>query len=352
MHGNKLHFYLSGAKELRDFFASFLEDKLIELNKIVAAAERNIQRYNEVVRISNNNLTKAWLDQLGLINLARTRTTERLKRLDALPSDYSSFGSVVKMRLEISNDLSRDAKFRAGSLSARLHSAILPQLQEHFREAESAIADANLEELTTTSHGITSVQVTCDLAEGDPASTRLLVRKYDDLDSTQADALQESLVDLKRAMRDIDELLQQQAPFAEFEAIIDAAQKSLTADVNQFFQNVELYRGGVFSHTTKESIATLGIGRRLDELEEEFNDDDKASFAAVAVSDLFPGFTELKAKALTSLATLSSRVRPILESLRAVKIERPADGYRVEGDASDAQSNFHDELIRAGPTRR
>ena len=42
--------------------------------------------------------------------------------------------------------------------------------------------------------------------------------------------------DLRRATRDIDELLQAHAPFAEFEAIIGAAQDSLTGDLSQFFQ--------------------------------------------------------------------------------------------------------------------
>ena len=43
-----------------------------------------------------------------------------------------------------------------------------------------------------------------------------------------------------------------------------AAQNSLTEDLTRFFGNAELYRAGVFTHTTKESIGALGLGKELD----------------------------------------------------------------------------------------
>jgi len=347
MHGNKLHYYRSAAKELRSFFAQFLEAKLAELNKIVAAAGRNIQRYNEIVRISNSNLTKAWLDQIALINSARTRATERLKLPEQPPADYSGFAPVARKQTEISEELTREAKFAANSISARMNSVLLPSLQEQFRKAEAAISEAGLDKLGATSHGIANITISFDLGDLESVPAFMLTRKYNDLSSSQADALQDAAADLRRATRDIDELLQGHAPFAEFEKIIGAAQLSLTGDLNQFFQNVELYRGGVFSHTTKESIATLGIGARLDELESEFTDDDKASFTSEAVRDLFPGFTELTVTAAARVASLSSKVRALLESLRALKIERPEEvRTEIKNAAAAAQSTFHGEISR------
>jgi len=344
MHGNKLHYYLSGAKDMRNFFASFLEAKLVELNKIVSAAGRNIQRYNEIVRISNSNLTKAWLDQVALINAARTRANEKLKRPDQPPADCSAFASVIKRRGEIADNLAREARFAAGSISARLNSTLLPSLLEHLRKAEAAIAEVSLEDLAATSHGIGSLSIAFEIDEVESVPYRLLTRQYGDLRSSESDALQDAVADLRRVARDIDELLQGRAPFAEFESIIEAGQASLTVDLNQFFQNVELYRGGVFSHTTKESIATLGIGARLDELESEFNEDDRSSFTAEAIHDLFPGFTELTVKAATTVAALSAKVRPLLDSIRALKVERLDAPPEIEAAALAAQVAFHSEI--------
>jgi hypothetical protein len=54
MHGHKLHYFQSTAKELKSFFANFIDDKLRQLSKIVDTAEQNIRLYNDNVLISNN----------------------------------------------------------------------------------------------------------------------------------------------------------------------------------------------------------------------------------------------------------------------------------------------------------
>jgi hypothetical protein len=209
------------------------------------------------------------------------------------------------------------------------------------------IDDVGLDRLEATSHGIGNLTLDFDLGDVESVPSFMLTRKYGDLTSCQADAFQDTAADLRRTARIIDELLQGHAPFAEFESIIGEAQESLTGDLNQFFQNVELYRSGVFSHATKESIATLGIGAKLDELESEFTDDHKSAFTAEATGDLFPGFTELTVKAAACVASLSSKVRTLLESLRALKIERPGEvRTEITDAASAAESSFHGEISR------
>jgi predicted GTPase len=347
MHGNKLHFYLSAAKELRNFFAEFLEAKLLELNNIVGAAERNIERYNEVVQISNNNLTHAWLDRNAALNVARDRATERLKRLNDLPEQYSAFAPVAKRRAEISKDLAWDAKTAAESIGARVRSSVLPTLKDHFDKAQKAIAAESLDKLSAATHGVTNIKIACDIDDVDFMSPRRLAIRYDDLRSSEAEAMRDSAGELRGAAREIDELLQGRVPFADFEAVVDGAQASLKTDLDRFFQSVELYREGVFAHAAQEAIATLGIGGELQKLHSEFTEDDKSSLAAEAVRSLFPNFNELRAKAATDLAMLSGRARPLLDSLRAFKIERPDDIYGViESEVSVARSQFQNDLLR------
>jgi hypothetical protein len=59
MHGHKLNYFATMAKELRGFFETFLDNKLRELTKIVHAAEQNRVRYTENVRISNTVFTES-----------------------------------------------------------------------------------------------------------------------------------------------------------------------------------------------------------------------------------------------------------------------------------------------------
>ena len=62
MHLNKLHFYRSSARSLRVFFSGIVDKKLSELTKIVEAAKKNIEKYQQLVQISNSNLTRTWME--------------------------------------------------------------------------------------------------------------------------------------------------------------------------------------------------------------------------------------------------------------------------------------------------
>lgn len=76
MHLNKLHFYRSGAKSLRVFFSGIVDKKLNELTKIVEGAKKNIDKYQQLVQISNSNLTKTWMEHSATINNAASKTIE------------------------------------------------------------------------------------------------------------------------------------------------------------------------------------------------------------------------------------------------------------------------------------
>jgi len=347
MHTNKLHFYLTAARELRDFFARFLEAKLQGLSTVVSSAERNIQRYNEVVQISNTNLTHSWLDRHAALNSARDRTLDRLKRPPDLPEQYSAFSAVIKKRAEVSEDVARDARIAAQSIGARVRKEVLPLLQDHLGEAKRAVSSESLDKLSATAHGVPNITVAFDLNEVDFLDARRLAMRYEDLRSSEAGALRDSLSDLKSAAGRIEELLQTRTPFADFENVVVGAKDSLLADLDRFFHSVELYREGVFSLGAQEAVAALGIGGELQKLHTGFTDDVKSSFAADATQSLFPNFTEIRAKAATELTALSARVRQLFDDLRALKVERPGGiSGALDVEVPPVRSQFLNDLSR------
>ena len=348
MHLHKLHFYLVSAKELRGFFAEFLDTKLIELNKIVSSASRNIQRYHEIVQISNGNLTKAWLDHSASIGSARSSATERLRVVSNLPDEYSTFQSVIKKKNEVLAELGRDARYSANGVCAGIRSEVVAKLRDHFYAAQRAISDTPLPKLSASGLSFTSIRISQEFTNFDLFSPTMISRRSrrcNDLCESQAEALRDAAAQIKRAVKEADELRQLRSPFSDCESVLQIARESLLKDLNQFFQNVELYRSGVFSHTTKESISTLGIGQQLDSLESEFNEDDRAAFSADAVTKLFPGFTELAARATTDLTALSEKLRTLTDSSRLFRVEGPEDNYQaIVSAASTTKSALHDEM--------
>jgi hypothetical protein len=136
MHGHKLHYFQSTAKELKTFFGNFIDDKLRELSKIVSTADQNIQLYNKNVLISNNNLTKNWLDQLGSIRATRERNLKSLRGTDVIPQRVDSFDIALKRRSDITKSLLEHAQFTARQIALK----VKLEISRNLRTRVNAVA--------------------------------------------------------------------------------------------------------------------------------------------------------------------------------------------------------------------
>ena len=165
------------------------------------------------------------------------------------------------------------------------------------------------------------------------------------LRDAKAQSIREAAADLRRLTDDLGTLTAERTPIRECETEVSNAQKSLTLDLDNFYTNAQLYRDGVFSHTTKESISTLGIGARLDALESEFTQKDTTAFTEEAMQTLFLWFNEISARALTSFAALENDLRPLVSNLGELKIPSPATGSRDIAPNLDAEESELKGLI-------
>ena len=345
MHGHKLHYFQSTAKELRTFFGNFIDDKLRELNKIVSTAEQNIQLYNKNVSISNNNLTKNWLDQLGSIRSTRERTMKSLRTVDQIPARAALFETVVTKRSSITKSLHEHAHYTARQIDSRIRLEISRNLRRKLEQLKLWDEDAPL---------LQSEKIAGDLIGVDPDTLLPLVpaniaSDWTGLRDAKAQAIRESATDLRHLCDELAMLISEKTPVRECESEVTSAQNSLSLDLDQFYRNAELYRDGVFSHTTKESISTLGIGARLDALESEFTQSDTNSFTNETMKTLFPDFGDVSARALTTFAAIEKDLRPLVARLGEIKIPSPATGTRelaqsVETEETQLQASVSGEL--------
>jgi predicted GTPase len=322
MHGHKLHYFRSTARDLKKFFGDFLDEKLQELNKILGRAEQNIQRYNENVRISNNHLTLRWHEQLGAVRTAKTAAEAYLHPADPLPVDIAGFDFAIAKRSEISRDLSREVDHVWRNLTSRF----MLDVSTKIRQSVSAIDDWTEETSDSVATGpahelLEPIKVEHDVIL--PLVPSFLASFWASLRQAQAAALRTAASDLRKQIEDAQRAVERRSPLVECETEVRTAQKSLSDDLDQFFRNVELYRDGVFSHTTKESISTLGIGAQLDSLEREFTESDKAVFTAETMESLFPNFPEISARALTAFSDLDRNLRSLMIASKDLKIPSP-----------------------------
>jgi hypothetical protein len=164
---------------------------------------------------------------------------------------------------------------------------------------------------------------------------------------TSSNRLREAASSLRKMLDEASVLVQAGSPFNECEKIVQSAQNSLSDDLTRFFGNAELYRAGVFTHTTKESIGALGFGKELDDLESEFGEADRAPFTADAIQNLFPKFSEISSDARTRMAALDMRLRPLVTRINDLKIPSPEGGHEQVDKLIDAESHsFLQEVFR------
>lgn len=320
MNSHKLHYYLSSAKQLRIFFADFLDDKLRELNKIVLTARINIDTYNENVRISNNELTRIWIEQHKAVNAAREAATSKLDISDG-PSDQAADISIKTTDIDL--DLAKQARFTALSIGRKAKSTLSRRIHDHLSEMQARDARTPFESLSTSGYRIQPPHIKLDLDASTVTSRPTIAAYWSQLRQRKLAALQTKSRRLGRILNQLEKLLQSRSPLLECEKQVNDARASLTVDLDKFFRNVELYRDGVFSIQTKESISTLGIGGQLDALESEFSDKDKIGFVNQTMIALFPNFYEVSAKTQTRLISIEQLLRPLLGKYAVLSLPEP-----------------------------
>ncbi len=345
MHLNKLHYYRSSANSLRIFFSGIVEKKLSELTKIVEAATKNIEKYQQLVQISNSNLTRTWMEHAATINSAAIRTTETVRAANALPQQYSEFRMVSGKRTDLVNDVTRSARYYAGSVSNSIKAEINGTLQQFLYTFQKGIGETPLQELTADIHSSMQAPTIQPPSLADMQPLHSVLRHGSDLREAEAEALREAAADLRRLLSVLQEQIAQREYLSNPERGINGAIESLKVDLNNFFQNVELYRSGVFSHTTKESIATLGIGQKLDFLETEITEEDKEAYAMSAGSNLFPGAQELILLAEGKGQQIAQRTQDIVEQMRSFRIDRPESNEPlINQTVASGRESFQDDL--------
>jgi predicted GTPase len=345
MHSYKVKFFQSTAENLRDFFSSFLNDKLSELTSVVSEAAKNIRKYNEVVGISNTNLTHSWIENLEAIRDLGSRVSERLKRLDELPAALGNAKQVQNSLSSIRSEITRETRWGAERLEKHVMRSGFVQVQDQLSKIERDYWDPDLDNLNPQDFHLNAPRITWTFGEADIVPVSYLIRKADDHRMAILRCLNEAVADVEKALEDMQRAIHGRHVISRTEEIVHKAQASLENDFQRYFNIVQVYRVGVFSHNTKPSIAKLGIGAALDKLETEFTVEDKESITLETKQQLFPSFAEGIAETVTEFAAILDEIRLLLAEITQVKIERaPTLDNLIKSQLSEDIPIFFDRL--------
>jgi hypothetical protein len=312
MHSHKVQYFRTGAMSLKAFFGSVLEDKLLEVTRIVSSAEKNIQRYNENVHISNNNLTKSWLEHYQALRAIRAEAVKSQDNVPILPASWSQLDDVKRDTANLDSAIDTLAQRVTEKIKRHVISTDSVLVKEAFARFIKDLDHIDMDVVTPHSHGIRGVHTNWTFESDAEMWTPFYFAKLlDDQRSALKVSLNAVAGDVRRHIRELLDLIERATIVGRCELIVEAAQSALRQDLETYFQNVHVYRTGVFSMATKGSIAKLGIGHELDQIEKEFTEDDKAALLRRANSDLFTSADEI-------IVNASSRLRELLDRTKAL----------------------------------
>jgi len=317
MHSHKVTFFLTNAERLRDFFSTLLEAKLSELKRVVATAEKNILDYQEVVKITNVNMTKNWFDHHATIHDLQNRASERISDSIELPSSILNFEPIAKFSSDIHTDIQRVASTASETMQGFAVQTGFMQLKTELTTVQRNLAHADLDKLTPHTHGFGPIEV--DWVFGDSETSIVpeyyLAKKSEEFREKLRHHALTIAKDIRKSLEGILKSIQERYIISKCESIIGDAQSSLMQDLDDYFQSVKMYQGGVFATKSQESIAKLGIGRQMDSLLKDFTDEDKQSIKLAGKQGLFPEFDDVVASTTTQLSGVAEEVRTLLNQL-------------------------------------
>ncbi|MGC1685533.1 MAG: hypothetical protein WA734_07940, partial [Candidatus Acidiferrales bacterium] len=284
---------------------------------------------------------------LTAVHAARERALKGLAEPEALPAAVDGFEPVKKRRQEIAGEVLDYAQRTARHISETLRLKISGSISDQIHEYELTSFERLEANMAATTEPISFKLPQMDISATMPVVPSKLLTKWATFRETKVGSLREAAARLRKIMEDANVLVQAGSPFAECEKVVQTAQNSLTADLTLFFGSAELYRAGVFTHTTKESIGALGLGKELDALEVEFDETDRAKFTADAISDLFPKFAETANDARTQVAAMEKKLRPLVTRVHDLKIPTPDTNYTLlDGLVATESHSMVQDLFR------
>jgi len=343
MHSQKVKFFQTTSESLLSYFSSILEGKLAELTRVVRAADNNIDKYNNDVKISNSSLEMNWVNSLTTIRTQNEKASERIKAPHNLPAALSNAEPVAAALAETKSFITGEAAWVAKEVQKRTMQTGFIQLQAELSVSERALKHSDLDTLSPQSHNLVPKAISWTLGDTELIPVRTLAKKTDDLRDKTQGYVTGMIADTRKAVEDLQRLVQNRFVIDKCEDEVKTAQESLSNDLDSYFRNVQVYRAAVVAMTTKDSIAKLGIGKRLDELETEFTEEEKESIKIKVREELFPSFEERMARISTTMATINEELRVLLKEIAGVKLEPVAPSQTRVAEGSQLPQ---EELIR------
>lgn len=316
MHGHKVAYFISHSQDIQLYFRGLLDLKTDVLKKIVEHAKLNITRYQDKVQITNNKLTESWIKNSSLMDNVRVELIRKLdeaKQGMALSVNPFDEEKLVVWQQKIASAIDASSTSRLHEIIRDLGLHASEELERCFHKLRLTVSTEKIDKLK-----LSDVNDSGTINFKTDANTLRLSMPYGlekqvgECHDILSGIVHDKLALLITGLNSHYSRLIALQPLKELGDIVSRSVTSLEDDIKTYFDNVYVYRSGVFAIQVREAISKLGIEKELDEVESEFKEDFKEQVTREAKDKIFPEVNVL-------ISSYTLKLRELLDSCKGLR---------------------------------
>jgi len=177
MHSHKVNYFLTNSIGIQKFFCSFLEEKVAVLEKIVNNAKSIIADYHENVQITNNELTKNWLEYSSKVEDIRFDLSKKLsKSRDEiyLPDNPWDIQELSEWQIKNTKEINSIAEQQANEIVQTTTSHTSAQLMDYLKSFKTKVSELDISKIRFVDLVDHLIQIKIDRSKNQLFNTRCL----------------------------------------------------------------------------------------------------------------------------------------------------------------------------------
>ena len=320
LHIHKIAYFLRSAKNIKEFYESYLEKKIHSLRGLLSTAQENHQNYQETVLIANNRLTESWLEQRHRLNQVRNKLSEWTSNISPfgnLPTQATRLEIVTNSLTSIQQDLKYWAESKAETLCRSLKSRFSKALSERIHGIADEISmSKNWEqiEISGSNMSIGGGALVADLETRIPERDRL---SAEETTKAAAEELHRKASHLMDSTGLLAEAVNNRSILGQAHELIEESSEQISEMLNGFFKSVQVYKTAILAINARELAQQVGIVQAIDKLEQvHLADAAINNWKKQTISAIFFGYNEKRQELegllndqFERLSTLRTRIK-------------------------------------------
>jgi len=291
MHEYKVALFRKTGLKIRNNFSEHAHIKLKTLNKYVTEANNNILKYDDKVRITNNRLTETWKNFQDEIERIKNKNIKDIEDAYSIQMPKSLWDNIALTSLlkDIDSDFSLFKSTSIKEYTSKFTTNVLNELNPQFKDLEDEINSIDLANFKSVNHKLEKFRIE-QISDVEINFSSYIERDLNRIQTELKNITKDFIFLMKSNNNSLSYRLTKQQPLTQFSELVISSQKGLNRDIDSHFEQVYLYRAGVFSEHVKEYISKIGIENKLNQLEKEFNESFKERIKNKAKEIIFPDF--------------------------------------------------------------